>query len=72
MENIDNELKLRIKKGYDYFWNLKPSEFKPKDIIWLHQWLKLLAMTRLDLTNDPEKPIENLEDLYNICRGIFG
>ena len=30
----------RILKGYQYFYNRKPSEWKLVDTIWLHKWLE--------------------------------
>jgi len=44
----------RLKKGYDFFYNLSPSKVKPIHIIWLHEWMRLL---------DNEKKVLLVEDL---------
>lgn len=48
-----DEVKERIKKGYVFFYGLKPSEVKPVHILWLHEWLRLLS---------GEKKIEPIKD----------
>lgn len=42
----------------------------PKDVLWLHSWLKLLGQTKLD-NPDPDAPL-NEKDLYEITKAIFG
>lgn len=60
---MTEEIKQRLKKGYDFFYNLKPSEVKPIHIIWLHEWMRLLSgkeekeLTAGDLTEDQVKEI---------------
>jgi len=58
-----DEIRERIKKGYDFFYKLKPSEVKPIHILWLHEWLRLLSgqkekeITAGDMTEDQVKEI---------------
>lgn len=57
------ETKERIKKGYDFFYKLKPSEVKPIHILWLHEWLRLLSgekkveITAGEMTDDQLKEV---------------
>ena len=32
----------RILKGYDYFYNRKPSQWKVTDTMWLHKWMLMI------------------------------
>lgn len=32
----------RLINGFNYFWNLKPSQINKMTVIYLHQWLILL------------------------------
>jgi len=32
----------RILKGFDYFYNKKPSKWTPTDTVWLHKWLDMV------------------------------
>ena len=58
----------RIKKGYDYFWNLKPSNFKSSDVVFLHAWLKMLGQVN---NSDPAQPLDET-NLEKVTKTIFG
>lgn len=36
---MDND---RLLKGFNYFWDLKPSQVDKMTVIYLHKWLSLL------------------------------
>ncbi len=69
MSEINQELKARIKKGYDYFWKLKPSQVSPQDIMYLHGWFNLLTRVVLDAP-DPDRRLDEHE-LYEVAKIIF-
>lgn len=66
---MDDNLKARIKKGYDYFYNLKPSKVSGQDVIFLHAWLKLLNKVVLD-NPDIDRKLDERE-LYEVAKIIF-
>lgn len=58
----------RIKKGFYYFWNLKPSQAKPANIVWLHKWMELFK-DRIDAS--PDELPDGADDLYETAKKIF-
>lgn len=52
----------RILKGYQYFMNRKPSQWKAVDTIWLHKWLE---MVKPYLPKDEEATAELAQQLFN-------
>ena len=52
----------RILKGFNYFWNRKPSEWRKIDTVWLHEWMKLLK-------NEAAKKKETIEEF---AERLFG
>ena len=62
------EVKQRLKKGYDYFWNLKPSKVRPTDIVFLHVWLKMFGEVN---NSDPAQPLDET-NLEKVTKTIFG
>lgn len=56
----------RIIKGFDYFWNKKPSNFNSKDVALLHVWMSLFKprMEEIRVLKTAEKEIST-EPLTN-------
>ena len=46
----------RLKKGYNFFMELKPSRLDMKHLFWLKEWLVLLKEEQKELS------VENLSD----------
>ena len=46
----------RLKKGYNFFMELKPSQLQMKHLFWFKEWLKLLK------EEEKELKVENLSD----------
>lgn len=69
MTAVDQELKARIKKGYDYFWSLKPSQVTPQDVMYLHGWLNLLNRVKLDNPDTTRRLDES--EMYEVAKLIF-
>ena len=56
----------RLLNGFNYFWNIKPSDIKTKEqgmklVMLLHKWQELFK--------NREMPVE--EDLYEVAKNIF-
>ena len=52
----------RILKGYDYFYNRKPSKWVPMDTIWLHKWLEMVKPL---LKEEKEATVEDAQRLFD-------
>jgi len=56
----------RLMDGYNYFMELKPSTFKPSDVIFLHRWMLMLK----ESVDKSDEPLGE-GDLYLIAKEIF-
>ena len=56
----------RLKKGFDYFWKLKPSTFRESDVIYPHHWMQML---KTSVDKKDEDLIE--EQLSLVAEKIF-
>lgn len=64
---ITEELKTRLLRGFTFFWDLKPSKFEKKHVIYLHEWMRLLKSAA---GKTESQPLDN-DDLYEIGKEIF-
>lgn len=56
----------RLLNGFNYFWDKKPSNFTDKDVLFLHQWMKLLK----ESINKASEPMDEV-NMVEIARKIF-
>ncbi len=52
-----DDLKPRLLKGLKYFWEIKPSQWRPSHTAYLHEYLKLLDQY---LNGKREMTVENM------------
>ena len=57
----------RLLNGFNYFWAKTPKTWKPADVIFLHQWQKLLK----ESVGVPEAEPLKEQDMYEVAKKIF-
>jgi hypothetical protein len=56
----------RLLTGFNYFWNLKPTQCNAVTLVYLHEWQKLLK----ESVGKKEQPLTD-KDMEEIATKIF-
>jgi hypothetical protein len=57
----------RLLTGFNYFWNLKPTQCNAVTLVYLHEWQKLL---KASIGKKPDEPLSE-KDMDEIATKIF-